>query len=381
MIKLLKSVNDFWNHLWYKVHNEELPVGDSSLLVANNISTPNESVDIKYIKPINTETIQGENDNNTEGENNESSNDTLPNSCCAFIRQQTYMNSSDTIILGASLRGKSHIESNTDCQDYHLYQELSDGWSILVVSDGAGSAKYAGRGSKANCTISIKLLSEMIAKNKWIENSILPSELDWHIEFRTICERMKQIYQNKVEEMNDGSVLTDFNATLLICVITPNGMLSGHIGDGRMGYYSVNGEWKNLMTPHKGEEGNQTLFLQSNWDKPHVPALKVSNVYVPETRVIRDIPKAVVLISDGCERSCWECSIFDTNIGKYSDVNSPHPGFMDPLIESIIAEEDSNRFNLFVDIIDKGTKACQTERDDKTMLIVMSKINHGIPNI
>ena len=54
---------------------------------------------------------------------------------------------------------------------------------------------------------------------------------------------------------------------------------------------------------------------------------------------------------------------------------------MDPLIESIIAEEDSNRFNLFVDIIDKGTKACQTERDDKTMLIVMSKINHGISNI
>ena len=264
---------------------------------------------------------------------------------------------------------------------YHVYQELSDGWSILVVSDGAGSAKYAGRGSKANCTISIKLLSEMIAKNKWIENSILPSELDWHIEFRTICERMKQIYQNKVEEMNDGSVLTDFNATLLICVITPNGMLSGHIGDGRMGYYSVNGEWQNLMIPDKGEEGNQTLFLQSSWNKPHVPALKVSNVYVPETRVIRDIPKAVVLISDGCERSCWECSIFDTNIGKYTDVNSPHPGFMEPLIESIIAEEDSNRFNLFVDIIDKGTKACQTERDDKTMLIVMSKINHGISNI
>ena len=125
MIKLLKSVNDFWNHLWHKVHNEELPGGNSSLLVANNVSTPDESIDLKCIKPINTETIQGENEYNTEGENNESSNDTLPNSCCDFIRQQTYMNSSDTIILGASLRGKSHIGSNTDCQDYHLYQELS----------------------------------------------------------------------------------------------------------------------------------------------------------------------------------------------------------------------------------------------------------------
>ncbi|MDO4801288.1 MAG: protein phosphatase 2C domain-containing protein, partial [Prevotellaceae bacterium] len=259
--------------------------------------------------------------------------------------------------------------------------ELSKGWSILVVSDGAGSAKHAGRGSKANCTISMKLLSDMIAKNKWIENSFLPSELDWYIEFRTICEKMKLIYQNKVEEMNDESVLTDFNATLLICVITPNGILSGHIGDGRMGYLSNDGEWKNLMTPHKGDEGNQTLFLQSSWDKPHVPALKVSNVYVPETRVIREIPKAVVLISDGCERSCWECSILDPTLGKYTDVNRPHPGFMNPLIESIVDEEDSKRFNLFVDIIDKGTKSCQTERDDKTMLIAMSTINYGISNI
>lgn len=99
MIKLLKSVNDFLNHLWHKVHNEELPGGDSSLLAANNISTPNESVDIKS---NDIETIQGENENKTEGENNESTIDTLPNSCCDFIRQQTYMNSSDTIIRGFS---------------------------------------------------------------------------------------------------------------------------------------------------------------------------------------------------------------------------------------------------------------------------------------
>ena len=69
MIKLLKSVNDFWNHLWHKVHNEELPGGNSSLLVANNVSTPDESIDLKCIKPINTETIQGENEYNTEDEN------------------------------------------------------------------------------------------------------------------------------------------------------------------------------------------------------------------------------------------------------------------------------------------------------------------------
>lgn len=379
MMKVIKSVNDFWKHLWHKGNNEELPNGNSSLLVANNMTTPGEPTE-NLDEVVNTE-AKGDNAEIKEEEQKESTLDTLISPSYDFIRQQTHINSSDSVILGVSLRGRSHIESNTECQDYHLYQELSNGWSILVVSDGAGSAKHAGRGSKANCTISIKLLSDMIAKNKWIENSVLPSELDWHIEFRTICEKTRMIYQKKVEEMDDESVVTDFNATLLICVITPTGILSGHIGDGRMGYLSNEGEWKNLMTPHKGEEGNQTLFLQSNWDKPHVPALKVSNVYVPETRVVREIPKAVVLISDGCERSCWECSILDLTLGKYTDVNRPHPGFMNPLIESIIDEDDSKRFNLFVDIIDKGTKTCQTERDDKTMLIAMSTTNYGISNI
>ena len=379
MIKIIKSVNDFWNHLLHKENSEELPNGNSSLLVANSITAPDESKE-NSVEAVDTETKDG-NEEIKEDEQKESTLDTLTSPSYDFIRKQTYIKYNESIILGASIRGRSHIESNTECQDYHLYQELSEGWSILVVSDGAGSAKHAGRGSKANCTISMKLLSDMIAKNKWIENSILPSELDWHIEFRTICEKTRLIYQNKVEEMNDGSVVTDFNATLLICIITPKGILSGHIGDGRMGYLSNDGEWKNLITPHKGEEGNQTLFLQSNWDKPHVPALKVSNVYVPETRVVCEIPKAVVLISDGCERSCWECAILDPTIGKYTDVNKPHPGFMNPLIESIVGEDDSKRFDLFVDIIDKGTKSCQTERDDKTMLIAMSTTNYGISNI
>lgn len=379
MMKIVKSVNDFWKHIWHKGNNEELQNGNSSLLVTNNITTPDAFTE-NQLEAVDTGTSK-ENEGAKEGEKKECTVDTLMSPSYDFIRQQTYIKSNDSIFLGVSLRGRSHIESNTECQDYHLCQELSDGWSILVVSDGAGSAKHAERGSKANCTISMKLLSDMIAKNKWIENSVLPSELDWHIEFRTICEKTRQIYQNKVEEMNDESIVTDFNATLLICVITPNGILSGHIGDGRMGYLSNIGEWKNLMTPHKGEEGNQTLFLQNNWDKPHVPALKVSNVYVPETRVVREIPKVVVLISDGCERSCWECSILDTTLGKYIDVNRPHPEFMNPLIESIAEEVDSNRIKLFIDIIDKGTKSCQTERDDKTMLIAMSTTNYGISNI
>lgn len=290
-----------------------------------------------------------------------------------FIRKQTSIETETDIILGVSLRGQSHIESNVGCQDYHLYEPIGSGWDILIVSDGAGSAKFAERGSKANCTIAMKLLSEMIRQNGWCEKDTLPSELEWYIEFSAICQRIKVIYQNKVKELNDGTVETDFNSTLLVCVRTPYGILAGHIGDGRMGYLSQNEEWHSLMMPHKGEEANQTLFLQNSWNVPCVPALKVSGVSVPETRIVNEVPKVLVLISDGCERSSWECSIWNDIAGKYLDINLPHPGFMNPLVESI-RNELSNRFQLFADIIDRGTKACKMERDDKTMLIAIKSL-------
>lgn len=287
-----------------------------------------------------------------------------------FIRQKTCIETETDIILGLSLRGQSHIESNVSCQDYHLYESIGNGWDILIVSDGAGSARFAERGSKANCSIAMKLLSDMIRQNGWCEKGTLPSELDWYIEFCAICQQIKLIYHKKIEELNDGTVETDFNATLLVCVRTPYGLLTGHVGDGRMGYMSQDENWSPLMVPHKGEEANQTLFLQNAWNIPTVPALKVSGVPVPETRIVNEIPKVIVLISDGCERSSWECSIWDDNMGKYIDKNQPHPGFMNPLVESILTEE-KDRFQLFADIIDRGTQACKMERDDKTMLIAI----------
>lgn len=286
------------------------------------------------------------------------------------IHQQTYAVSERRMVIGASLRGRSHAESGTPCQDYHLYAPLAGGWELLVLSDGAGSATFASRGSKANCTMAVRLLTEMITRNGWCERETLPTELEWHIEFRCVCGRMRRAYEEKVRDMADGALVTDFNATLLVCVVTPRGMLAGHIGDGRMGYMAQCGEWRSLMVPHKGEEANQTLFLQSAWDTARVPALRVSGVTVPETRVVPVVADAVVLMSDGCERAAWQCSLPDAT-GRYRDVNKPHPQFMRPLLQALL-DEQGDRQRLLADILDHGTRACRTERDDKTMLVAMN---------
>lgn len=276
-------------------------------------------------------------------------------------------------VIGASIRGRSHELHDTPCQDYHIFEKVIDGWYILAVSDGAGSAKYAARGAKANSTFSVRLVKQMLMEKRWIENEYFPTELEWYIEARAIFERIKLIIRTKVSELEEESVEADFNATLLLAIVTPKGVLTAHIGDGRMGYLSDDDEWKAMMTPHKGDEANQTIFLQSGWTSPMVPAFKLGGIFVPEITIVRGMPKAIVLMSDGCERASWECSIMDIEKGKFVDNNIPYKGFMNPLIEALDSCSHEDRMQLFVDILNHGTTACERELDDKTMLLAVFK--------
>lgn len=271
-------------------------------------------------------------------------------------------------VVGLSMRGKSHIKDNKPCQDNHWFENIHEGWDLYVVSDGAGSAKHAERGSLANCKLISKLIRQLLEKNNWIKDNILPTELEWYIEMRSIFESMRLFYKSKVEELSDGSVIKDFNATALVLLVTPKGMMSAHIGDGRMGYKDWNNEWHPLMTPHKGEEANQTLFVTSNWDKPTIPSFKVSGLSIPEVMVENTLPQVVVIMSDGCEKATWECIMYDNTLGKYADKNLPFAGFLDPLVTSL-DNVGEDRFSTLKEIISDGTEACSREQDDKTVLL------------
>lgn len=90
----------------------------------------------------------------------------------------------------------------------------------------------------------------------------------------------------------------------MVVIYSPLGLLAVHVGDGRMGYKTMSGEWKSMMTPHKGEEANQTIFLISEfWD---IPNYELSGVLVPESIVIREPVQAFALMSDGCEHTAME---------------------------------------------------------------------------
>lgn len=272
-------------------------------------------------------------------------------------------------VYGVSFLGRQHCEKNEHCQDFHHFTDLGKDWHLYVVSDGAGSAKASHRGAKINCEITSHLLQKLIDKLGWKNNLSLPSETEWQMEFWAICRMVRNFVMEKVESLDEPLEPKDFNATLLVLIVTPKGMLVGHIGDGRIGYKSQSEEWLSLITPHKGEEVNQTIFVMNPWDKVRVPALKMSGVFVPETKVVLERPQCVALLSDGCENFSWNCLQMDPDIGLYRDINTPFSDFWESLLTNISQASEKSSKEQFIKFVDRNTHACRIEEDDRTILL------------
>lgn len=320
--------------------------------------------------------------------------------------------SSGGYVLGFSIQGRSHIMSKMPCQDYHAFEDLKDGWLLAITSDGAGSAREAARGSKANCELAARLVKQLLTEKGWKERNHLPTEKEWYVEIKNIFEVMQAIimrsasaqiesykeeqekrlstlkedYKNsdsdkkneinkQIEELTENLKRPleprDFNATIILLLISPQGMMAAHIGDGRMGYLSRDEEWKSLMTPHKGDEASSTVFIPNNWNRQlNVPAFTMSDVYLPDTCVVKEVPKAFVLMSDGCESFSWTCKLYDATRNFYYDRNIPYEKFFNPLIDQLgKIENKEERITEMIDIINIGTTGGKKELDDRTMLL------------
>ena len=321
----------------------------------------------------------------------------------------------NSYVVGFSIQGRSHISNGTPCEDYHAYKELAPGWRLFITSDGAGSARESARGSKANCEMAEKFITQLLTAKGWIEKNYMPTELEWHIECYNIFLSMKNIIFRQADKqapqykeakeaelavleaeiekcedqvqrghleskkhdlianINRPLSARDFNATIILMLLTPNGMLTAHIGDGRMGYKSKDGEWKALLTPHKGDEASATVFIPNDWHQIRVPAFTMSDVYLPECKVVHELPEAIVLMSDGCENITWSCYTRDDN-GHYYDPNKPFRGFFEPLLEEMNRDlTPEQRADRLIEIINVGTSAGKAEHDDRTMIFAAFK--------
>ena len=281
------------------------------------------------------------------------------------VRKFTTLNN----VIGISYQGDNHVKATpvVPCQDCHSFTRVNDIWNIAIVSDGAGSKEHSDVGSDAVCAAFAFYLSNMLKTDKRFANGDIPNERIWDLEFRALLTKFQN--ELKIHKAFKSYEFGSLAATIVILAYSPKGYLFAHVGDGRAGV-KVNGEWKSILTPHKGEEANQTIF-STTIEFINKPTLMMSGVFVPETKVEQCNIEAFVLMSDGCEDGAWatyqKVNLPDGDF-KVEDVNQPRPQTLEELMSVLDQKEDEQK-GLIIDFITGYNKGFKTEGDDKTILI------------
>lgn len=282
-------------------------------------------------------------------------------------------------VVAASSIGRSHVANSTICQDSFYQEALGRDRGFAIVCDGAGSAANSAQGAThvaRNC--GPKLLKEYVTRHQLDIGGTLPDEADWTAFCQqTIAEMARSVRAlAAVQEVTGNSMA----CTVILMIYSPEGIMIAHVGDGRAAYRDVDHTWQPLISPHKGEEANQTVFLTSlDWD--HGRPLVMSGVPVPECRVVRGKVDAFTLMTDGCEHHSFLCSVMDQGAERWQDPNQPFAGFFEPLISELatMASEKLTQAEADTDwekFLTSGTPGLSNEPDDKTM-ILGSWISHG----
>lgn len=273
-------------------------------------------------------------------------------------------------VVGSSVIGKSHISMNLPCQDCCKYKYLGNGWGIAITSDGAGSAKHSEVGSQIVVERGLLHFEQLIESQGWKKREELPSDVMWQkMAYSTLYTIYKEIVAFGQTRKIDYK---DLSATIIVLIHTPLGILCTHIGDGRAGYRTNLGEWKSLFTPHKGEEANQTIFITSDfWTQPNYI---MSDVFVPQSVVVKESITAFTLMSDGCEHTMWECNHFDDEKNRYYDPNRPFAKLYESLCDTLkLYTQEHLELNLRAEnwqrFITDGNNSFKKESDDKTLIL------------
>lgn len=222
-------------------------------------------------------------------------------------------------IVAASKRGRSHAHVGSFRDDDFAVDSI-DGWNILAVADGAGSAKRSRKGSKLAVDAAIRTIKDKLgplgeeledAAATLKDNPSAGNSPAYQILGAAAHEAMKAIEQ---EAKAKGSAIREYATTLILAVHRHTGfgelVATFWVGDGAVGLYSKeNQRLRILGEPDSGDFAGQTRFLDAalvSDSKEIMQRIKV--VLSPQF-------SALVLMTDGVSDPKFET---DHNLGTIS---------------------------------------------------------------
>jgi hypothetical protein len=163
-------------------------------------------------------------------------------------------------LVGCSVRGPSHEEEDTPCQDAWAGTQLSDSRFAFAVADGLGSASHSHRGSEIASETAVEYLEEVLTSGNF--------------DGETLRDAIKMAFKSARSALQDeadrqGVSIRDLNTTLLVAAGGPSGVAAAAVGDG--GVIRVYRDEFYLFVPRENSEyANRTTPVQSDhWEESY----------------------------------------------------------------------------------------------------------------
>lgn len=274
----------------------------------------------------------------------------------------------DYFVLGGSQRGRTHAHSGTFRDDDFAIAQLQEDVLLLIVADGAGSAKYSREGSKIACDICSETFMNVFSSQDGEEFNSLLSKIvidktndevnrSFSNKFFEIFGQAINNSKNKLLEIakSHDHELRDYATTLLMCLVikieSKYCVLSYGIGDGIIAHVNQENEVKLLTTPDGGQFAGQTRFL--------IMPEALSELSSRIKLTIVDDLMGLYLMTDGISDPFFETDANFKKIEKWNHLKSEINNAVD-----FSAENIESQFINWLDFFSKGN------HDDRTLVFV-----------
>lgn len=233
-------------------------------------------------------------------------------------------------IVAASKRGRSHAQEGKPRDDHFRVEYMDNGWYIMAVADGAGSAMFSRKGSMIACDESVDYCKLQLINCKAFEDSIakynrqnVDSEEEARKEVGNFIYSIVGAAAFKAHKaINAEAAVSKLNpklyATTLLLTICKRFnygwfIASFWVGDGAICLYDRDEHTAKILgVPDEGEYAGQTRFLTM----PEIFKDATSLYQRPRFNIVNDFT-ALFLMSDGVSDPKFETDANLNNPAKW----------------------------------------------------------------
>jgi serine/threonine protein phosphatase PrpC len=284
----------------------------------------------------------------------------------------------DRHILVSSKRGRSHANVGSFREDDFAFSDLPNGWSIIVVADGAGSAKISRKGSAMACQGVVEYFKEPASVESMREFDDLLQQQAANKGDDTQKKLNRFVYNNlgkaafRVHKQleafaaKEGVTLKDLSSTLIFTLFKKYdvgyALLSFGVGDCPIGVLSKEGTEIALMNwIDVGEFGGGTRFIT-------MPEIFQSEKFATRFgfKLLEDF-SYLILMSDGIYDPKFVVEANLANIEKWKEFMEDLQGKNEDGIRVELSAENPDieeQFSRWMDFWSPGN------HDDRTLAIV-----------